>query len=100
LADSAPNIRSVLRKEAALLVGFVFIGLVVLPIAIYAVGLNIFGTYGGAGYGGFYSDLSGRIRSGDLVAWFLVLSPYLGWQTLRLIGFAWRATSRPERRVR
>jgi len=100
LADSAPNVRSVLRKETALLVGFVFIGLVVLPIAIYAVGLNIFGAYGGGGYGSFYSDLSGRIRSGDVVAWFLVLSPYLGWQTLRLIGFAWRATARPHRRVR
>jgi len=97
LAESSVSFRRVLRKEAALLVGFVFIGLVVLPIAIYAVGLSIFGDYGGRGYGEFFSDLSARIRTGDAAAWFLVLSPYLGWQTLRLIGSAWRATSRKGR---
>ena len=43
------------------------------------------------------TDLSARIRTGDAAAWFLVLSPYLGWQTLRLIGSAWRATSRKGR---
>ena len=83
-----------IRKELALFVGFLFIGLVVMPVAIYFVGQNIFGEYGGHGYGQFFNELSGRIRGGDGVAWFLVLSPYLGWQTLRLIGLGWRLTAR------
>ena len=82
-----------LRKEVALFVGFLFLGFVVMPIAIYFIGQAIFGNYGGQGYGEFFGDLSGRIRSGDGAAWFLVLSPYIGWQILRLIGLGWRMTA-------
>lgn len=92
--DNKKSLRKILVKEAGLLVGFLFIGLVVLPVAVYFVGQAIFGDYGGGGYGRFYSDLSGRFRAGDVAAWFLVLSPYLGWQTLRLIGLAWRLAGR------
>jgi hypothetical protein len=88
------SIRRIFAREAALLVGFLFLGLVLLPVAIYLVGQAIFGDYGGGSYGQFFSDLSGRIRAGDGAAWFLVLSPYLGWQTLRLMGVAWRVASR------
>ncbi|MCH7830406.1 MAG: hypothetical protein IIB75_07565 [Proteobacteria bacterium] len=74
-----------------------FVGIVLMPIAIYAVGRDVFGTYGNLGFGSFYNVLSGKIRDGDLVAWFLVLSPYLAWQCLRLTAFAWRAAGRPEK---
>lgn len=77
------------------MLGFLFLGLVLLPVAIYLVGQAIFGEYGGAGFGDFYSGLSSRIRGGDAAAWFLVLSPYLGWQTLRLIALGWRLAGRP-----
>ena len=87
--------KSILRKEFLLLAGFLLLGVVILPIAIYFVGQAIFGEYGGQGYGEFFGDLIGRIAAGQGAAWFLVLSPYLGWQTLRLIGFVWRATGRP-----
>jgi hypothetical protein len=70
-----------------------FLGFVLMPIAIYVVGRDLFGEYGGAGYGEFFNMLSGKIRSGDRVAWFLVLSPYLAWQTLRLTRFGWRCTT-------
>ena len=86
----------IIRKEAFLLAGFVFLGLVVLPIAVYVVGQNIFGEYGGRAFAQFYLDLSRRIRSGDGAAIFLVLSPYFGWQILRLVGLGWRLTRRPE----
>ena len=89
----SPSNRSV-RKEIFLLAGLLFIGLAVLPIAVYLVGQAIFGEYGGRGFGQFYLDLSRRIRSGDGAAIFLVFSPYLGWQTLRLIGLGWRLTGR------
>ncbi len=65
-----------------------------MPIAIYVVGDAVFGEYGGHGYGGFFKTLSGKLRSGDTVAWFLVLSPYIVWQVVRLMGLAWRLTGK------
>lgn len=86
-----------ITREAALLVGFLFLGLVLLPVAIYVVGQAIFGDYGGGSYSHFYSALSGRIRAGDTAAWFLVLSPYLGLQALRLVALGWRSAGRRPR---
>ena len=94
MSDTSPSLTSIVKKEAALLAVFLFIGLVLLPIAIWFVGKAVFGAYGGAGYADFYGTLSGKIRSGDLVAWFLVLSPWLALQVLRLLAHGWRATSR------
>ena len=84
--------RRIVRKELGLLSGLLFFGLVLMPIGIFAVGQAIFGAYGGHGYGDFFGTLSAKLRSGDLVAWFLVGSPYLVWQFLRLTAFAWRRT--------
>lgn len=95
MSDKRDAIIKAVRKEAGLFIGLLFVGLVLLPIAIYSVGQNIFGDYGGQGYGQFFATLSGRIRAGDTIAWFLVLSPYLGWQTLRLMALGWRLTARP-----
>lgn len=74
--------------------GFLFFGLVALPVLIWFVGTAVFGAYGGAGFAEFYGTLSGKIRSGDLVAWFLVLSPWLAWLVLRLTVFGWRAVAK------
>lgn len=82
---------SIIRKELALLVVFLFIGIVLLPVAVYFVGQAIFGEYGGQSYGQFFGDLASRLRGAEGAAWFLALSPYLGWQTLRLIVHGWRA---------
>ena len=94
--DTPPNLRQKATKETALLVGFLFIGLVLLPPLIYYVGQLVFGAYGGVGYGDFFGDISDKVRHGDWVAWFLILSPYIGWQCLRLMLAAWRLTSRPK----
>ena len=93
MADNRSALVKTARKETSLLVAFLFLGLIVMPVEIYLVGQSIFGEYGGQGYGQFFGELSGRIRSGDGVAWFLVLSPYLGWQSLRLMLFGWRLAS-------
>lgn len=74
--------------------GFLFLGVVLLPVLIYGVGQNVFGSYGGGSLGEFFSRLSGKLRNGDLAAWFLVLAPYLGCQCLRLTALAWRAIGR------
>jgi hypothetical protein len=94
-ANTRPNpIRWRATKELALLAGLLFLGLVVIPMIIFKVGQTVFGTYGGVGFADFFGALNGKIRNGDTVAWFLVLSPYLGWQCLRLMAFGWRLAGR------
>ena len=89
-----PTFSILLKKEAALLASLLFVGLVILPICVWFVGKSVFGQYGGAGFSEFFGTLSGKIRSGDTVAWFLILSPWLVWQCLRLIAFGWRAVGK------
>jgi hypothetical protein len=72
------------------MLAMLFFGIVLLPIAIWVVGDLVFGSYGGNGYGDFFSNLSGKLRSGNWVAWFLVLSPWLALQVVRLALLGWR----------
>jgi hypothetical protein len=90
----APILGEILKKEAALLLGLLFFGLAILPVAIWFVGNAVFGTYGGSGFTEFFGALSSKIRSGDIVAWFLVLSPWLVWQCIRLMALGWRTTNK------
>ena len=94
MSENPSALSTLLKKEAALFAGLLFAGLVLLPICIWFVGKSVFGAYGGAGYWEFFGTLSGKIRSGDLVAWFLVLSPWLVWQSIRLMAFGWRAVGK------
>lgn len=83
-----------MTKELALFLALFFVGLAVMPFAVYFVGEQLFGDYGGDGYAGFFGTLSEKIRSGDRIAWFLALAPYLVWQILRLTAFGWRMSGR------
>lgn len=94
MSEQTNPLSRVLRKEAAVFTGFLFFGLVLLPVLVWFVGKAVFGAYGGAGFAEFYGTLSGKIRSGDLVAWFLVLSPWLALQVVRLALFGWRAAAK------
>ncbi len=78
------------RKEAVLFIVLLFVGIVLLPLAVFFVGELVFGAYDGAGFGDFLGSISARLRGLDGVAWFLVLSPYLALQCLRLTIRAWR----------
>jgi len=89
-------LKQIALRELALLLGLLFFGFVLVPIAIFYVGQNVLGQFGGHGYGDFFGTLSAKIRSGDSLALFFVLSPYLVWQTLRLTLHAWRSTATPE----
>ena len=86
-----PNPRTgFLKREAAIFLAMLFFGLVILPVAIWYIGNVVFGDYGGAGYGDFFGNLTVRIVSGNLSAWFLVLSPWLTLQAVRLTLASWR----------
>ena len=91
MSEKTSNLSTLLKKEAAVFLVLLLIGLVLLPICIWFVGNAVFGAYDGAGYSDFFGTLSGKIRSGNPVAWFLVLSPWIVWQCLRLIAFGWRS---------
>lgn len=91
-SEIAPKQRAI--KEVALFVGLLFFGFVIMPIAVYLVGQQFFGEYGGAGYSHFFGILSGKVRSWDIVAWFLILAPYLAWQIVRLTAHGWRVAGR------
>ncbi len=81
-------------NELALALSLLFAGMVLLPLAIYFTGQSIFGEYSGAGFSEFYRRLSGEVREGRPVVWFLVLSPYL---ILMLLRFTFWAFLRAKR---
>lgn len=86
---SRPRNRTAVRELALFLVLF-FTGLVILPILIYLIGRSLFGEYSGFGFSDFYQSLHGDLRNGEPVVWFLILSPYIGWQLLRLTAYGFR----------
>ena len=90
MSDSPLPRTGFLKKEVAIFLAMLFLGLVILPLAIWFVGNAVFGDYGGSGYGDFFSNLSLKIRSGNVATWFLVLSPLLALQTVRLALAGWR----------
>ena len=76
-----------LKKEFIVLGIFIFLTLLVLPTVIYIVGDLVFGKYEGNGYMDFLIKLIEKLLSGNYATWILILSPYLGWQILRLSLF-------------
>ncbi|MDJ0699844.1 MAG: hypothetical protein QNJ07_08315 [Woeseiaceae bacterium] len=80
-------------REAVVFLSLLLFGVLLLPLAVYFVGQAVFGAYGGSGYGEFFSSLAAKLISFEWVAWFLVLSPYLAIQTVRLTWRGWRASA-------
>ncbi len=70
------------------------VGTLLLPIAIYATGTLVFGAFEG-GYWQFFGGLMRRMVGGNFWSWFLVLSPYLTIQAIRLTFFAARRVAAP-----
>lgn len=84
------ELKVILAKEGVLLVLLGFVGLVILPVCIYLVGFAMFGEYANGGFGAFFGALHGELRSGEPAVVFLLLSPYLLWQVLRLALWGFR----------
>ena len=75
---------AIARKELLTLLLLVFTGVILLPVAIYFVGSDIFGSYAGGGFGVFYGEIHSDLRDGQKVVIFLLSSPYIIWQLMRL----------------
>lgn len=82
--DDSQKPKNTLRREALLCLVCLLFGLLILPLLVFVVGQTIFGEFAGGGLGVFYTGIHSMLRSGNVVVWFLVLSPYLILQTLRL----------------
>ena len=92
---SPSNQRSQIRWEAAWLIAFLFLGLVLLPVAVYVVGIGVFGDYEPDGFAGFFGEFSSEFRSGQPAVVFLILSPYLIWLLCRLTYWAYQRSKLP-----
>ena len=95
MTESPGKTRSTLKKEALLLAIMLVVGVLLLPFAIYAVGNAVFGAYGGGEFTDFYGQLLAGAFSGNADLVFLLLSPYLVWQTLRATVQLFRRASQP-----
>ena len=80
--EEQPNARSGAtsrhwQREVAFAAGALAFGLLVLPPAIYFVGVRMLGDYEGGGLMGLSEAIWADLLSLRLPAWLLVLSPYL-----------------------
>ena len=81
-----------IKREIAIAAALFAVGLLVLPPAIYWVGRQVAGEYGGGPLALADQIWADFVRL-EPAAWLLVLSPYLLLQLVRLIGRTWRARS-------
>lgn len=82
---------STLRREALIFSTLLGFGVLVLPFAVYAVGVRIIGEYEpDATFLSLPVDLWSALATGEWAAWLLVLSPYAVVQTLRGSLRLWR----------
>ena len=88
--ESDKDWKIIAGRESVLFLWMLLGGLFLLPVAIYLIGLALFGEYGGAGFSAFYANLHRELMAGVPSVWFLILSPYLIWQLLRLTIRAFR----------
>jgi len=94
--DARNNLKEIALKELALFLVALLFGMVLLPLCIYFIGRALFGEYAGMGFSDFYGMLHSELRSGQPVVWFLMLSPYLAWQLLRLSIYGFRRQRNPQ----
>jgi len=98
MARSSSPASRVARRELLLFGGLLPGGLLLLPPAIYVVGRAVFGDYGGGDLFDFFAAVLARVVSLEPGALFLVLSPYLFVQLVRLAVMVLKGRLRLARR--
>ena len=88
------RIKHVIAREALVFAILLLIGLIAVPIGVYWVGSLLLGEFGGTGFGDFFGALGVRLGRADPTAWFLIASPYLAVQSLRLAWLSLRGGRR------
>lgn len=93
MSQARNNPNNTVKREAVLFLWLFLAGLFLLPVIIYLIGNALFGEFGGGGFMAFYGMLHTELRGGETAVWFLILSPYIVWQILRLTWNAFRAAT-------
>ena len=80
-----------LGKELLIAIALIGFGLLPLPVLVYWVGTRVVGEYAAeGGLRALIEDIWTDLASGNILAWLLVVSPYLIIQLLRLARVLWR----------
>ncbi len=83
--------KSRLRKELLVAVALLSFGLTALPVVVYWVGMRVVGEYyPESGLSDFVWHIWSDLAAGSVLAWILIVSPYLIIQLLRLALILWR----------
>jgi hypothetical protein len=83
--------KSRLRKELLLAAALLSFGLTALPVLVYWVGSRVVGEYyPDSGLSDFVWHIWSDLAAGSVLAWILIVSPYLIIQLLRLALILWR----------
>ena len=79
------------QREIAIAAGLLAFGLIALPFAVYVVGQQMLGEYGGDGGAlALAESIWLDLLAFRMPAWILVLSPYLTIQLARAVRRIWR----------
>lgn len=84
MAERSTTGKATLTREGLFLLLALVFGLLVLPFLVYTVGQFIFSDFAGGDFKAFFAEIHDLLKRGNLYVWFLVLSPYLVLQTLRM----------------
>jgi hypothetical protein len=80
-----------LRKELLVAAALLSFGLAALPVLVYWVGSRVVGEYyPDSGLSDFVWHIWSDLAAGSVLAWILIVSPYLIIQLLRLALILWR----------
>jgi hypothetical protein len=83
--------KSRLRKELLVATALLSFGLAALPVLVYWVGIRVVGEYyPDSGLSDFVWHIWSDLAAGSVLAWILIVSPYLIIQLLRLSLIFWR----------
>ena len=83
--------KSRLRKELLVAAALLSFGLTALPLLVYWVGMRVVGEYYlESGLSDFVWHIWSDLAAGSVLAWILIVSPYLIIQLLRLALILWR----------
>lgn len=85
--------RSPLAREAVLAGVAIFIGVSVLPLAVYFTGMKVLGPYAGGGLFRFWGDFFVGLAHGGVPWWLLALGPYALVLAGRGFRLAWRRSA-------
>lgn len=70
------------------------LGVVLMPVLIFYVGVATLGRFDGASLGHLYSSLFGGLREASVASWMVFLGPYGLYLLFRALRAWWRASAR------